>query len=94
MRVPIEGLDQRIESFLTCRIPELQFDTDVAIDFHTLGVVLNPQCHCVVLHELIGQVTLDKTALATSGIANHNDLKHQVVMLLRRHYIIKGSYKR
>lgn len=54
MCVPIEGLDQRIEGLLTSRIPKLQFDAYVAIDLDTLRVVLNSQCHCVILHELVG----------------------------------------
>ena len=82
MRVPIEGLNQRVEGLLPSRIPKLQFDTDVAIDLHTLRVILHSQRNRVILHELVGQIPLDEATFAASGISNHYYLKHQVVVLM------------
>lgn len=92
MRVPIESLDQGMKGLLTSSVPKLQFDADVAVDLDRLRMVLHSQSYRVVVHELVCEVSLDKTTFATPRVSHHDHLVYETVLLPRRgHYYIKNK---
>jgi hypothetical protein len=92
MRVPIEGFDEGVKGLLASSVPKLQFDADAAVDLDRLRMVLHSQSYRVVVHELVCEVSLDKTTFAASRVAHNDHLVYEAVLLPRRgHYYIKNK---